>query len=264
MQRHIPPCGRKRRYMTHLEDGTLQAFLDDELAPGERAQVAEHLLGCERCHETYESLAQANALFTQSVSVLDVEPPARKRATSGSSPVSTGTASFVRAAALVLVLAAAASAAVPGSPVREWVLRTVDRTSQPAGPEDPAPGATADRRPSAPAGVAVHPSNGSVLVALNGLEAMEVRLETASGTLARVSVVDAEREPGFRTSAGRVEVRDGTGGSIRVRMPAGVSGARLEVDGRLYAETTAGVLRIHVPADTVGGDIVWRVGPSSD
>lgn len=254
--------------MTHLEDGSLQAFLDDELPPDERARVAEHLLGCERCHATYESLAQANALFTQSVSVLDVEPPARTRATGGSSdssPVSMGTASFVRAAALVLVLAAAASAAVPGSPVREWVLRTVDRTSsQPAGPTDGAPGAAADRGTASPAGVAVHPADGSVLVALNGLESTEIRLEAASGTLARVTVVDAEREPSFRTSAGRVEVRDGAGGSIRVRMPAGVSGARLEVDGRLYAETTAGVLRIHVPADTVGGDILWRAAASSD
>lgn len=245
--------------MMHLEDGRLQAFLDDELAPGARAEVAEHLLGCERCHASYEELAKANALFTQSVSVLDVEPPAREHATTHAGSVGMGTASFVRAAALVLVLAAAASAAVPGSPVRDWVLRTVDRTaSQPAGSADAAPDADLERRPSAPAGVAVHPADGRVLIALNALEAMEVRLEAASGTLARVSVLDAEREPGFRTSAGRVEVRDGAGGSIRVRMPAGVSSARLEVDGRLYAEATAGVLRIHVPADTVDGDIVWQ------
>lgn len=246
--------------MTHLEDGTLQVFLDDELAPGARAEVAEHLLGCERCHESYEGLAQANALFTQSVAVLDVEPPARKTVTKGRRVRSTvGAASFVRAAGLVLALAAAASAAVPGSPVREWLAGAVATS---AGPEG-GPGvhdlshAEAEEVPPLPAGVAIHPADGRVVVALVGLENMQVRLEPPSGALARVSVLSAAREPTFRTSAGRVEVRSGAGGMLRVRLPADGSGARLEVDGRIYAETTAGALRIHVPADTVDGEIVW-------
>ncbi|NIP78944.1 MAG: hypothetical protein GWM90_06985, partial [Gemmatimonadetes bacterium] len=44
--------------MTHLDEGTLQAFLDDELPSAERAEVAEHLLACETCQKAHEALMQ--------------------------------------------------------------------------------------------------------------------------------------------------------------------------------------------------------------
>ncbi len=243
--------------MTHLEDGTLQAFLDDELPACTRAEVAEHLLGCERCHESYERLAQANAMFTQSVSVLDVEPPARKPASGAlGGRTRRSTATFVRAAGLVLALAAAASAAVPGSPVREWIERAVEPEPPPAPPavvdaEEPAA--------TAPTGVAIRPSSsGRLLVALIGLEDMEIRVESTDGEVASVSVLGADRDPTFSTGSGRVDVRDGAGGMVRVRLPAGVDGARVEVDGNLYAENRDGTLQLRVEADTVDGTFIWR------
>lgn len=247
--------------MNHLEDGTIQAFLDDEVPAGERAEVAEHLLECARCHAVYERLTQNQALFAQSVSVLDVAPPASRPA-SGSlrSRARTGTSSFVKAAGLVLAVAAAASAAVPGSPVRAWVATVVtgpdpasDPAPNPTAPDSVAPVAT-------PAGVSINPADGRVLVVLTALEGAAIRLEPAVGVLqASLSVVGAERDPSFRTGAGRVELHDGTGGEVRVRLPVGVDGARLEVDGTLYAESRDGQLVLHVPADTAAdGTIVWR------
>lgn len=247
--------------MTHLDDGTLQAFLDDELAAGTRAAVAEHLLACEACHSRQEELTQASSLFTRSISLLDVEPPAtrpaggtlRRRARAG-------TSSFVKAAGLVLALAAAASAAVPGSPVRDWV-ESVLEPSVPAAQAPASPGATeptSPPAPPAPAGVSITPTSGAAVVALSRMDHTVIHLEGTTEGRASVSVLDAERDPVFRTGADRVEVRDGVGGEVRVRLPLGTDGARLEVDGDLYADTRGGVLRLHVPADTVGGAIVWR------
>jgi hypothetical protein len=246
--------------MTHLDDGTLQAFLDDELPACPRAEVAEHLLGCEQCHESYESLAQANAVFTQSVSVLDVEPPARSPAAGAlGGRTRRSTATFVRAAGLVLALAAAASAAVPGSPVREWIERAVEPPAPEPAPVVPVVVEVEEPAAPAPSGVAIRPSSsGRLLVALIDLEDMEIRLESTNAAMASVSVVGAEREPTFSTGSGRVEVRNGAGGTVHVRLPAGVDGARVEVDGSLYAANRDGRLRTRVAADTADGAFIWR------
>ena len=250
--------------MMHLEDGTLQGFLDDELSAGERAETAEHLLSCAECHRSYEELMQANALFAQSVSVLDVEPPATSPAVVRSlrGRARSGTLSFVKAAGLVLGFAAVASAAVPGSPVRDWIARVaqpapldeVESTESPIATPEPGPVPA-----PTPAGVSIAPANdGAVEVTLTGLEDVVIRLETIAGPRASVSVVGADRDPTFRTGAGTVEVLDAVGGAVYVRLPRDVEGARLFVDGRLYAGVGGGTLRIHVPADTTGGHIIWR------
>lgn len=242
--------------MMHLEDGSLQAFLDDELPAGVRAEVAEHLLECERCHGSYEELTRANTLFSQSVSVLDMEPPATRPAGGRlGSRAREGTASLVKAAVLVLVVAAVASAAVPGSPVRAWVAKMVE--PGPA-PEQPGTNPPVVEVASAPAGVYINAASGRVVVALSGLEDAVIRVETSAGSQAGISVVGTDRDPIFRTGAGRVEVKDGTGGEVGVRLPLDVESARLEVNGALYAETREGVLLLHVPADTTDGGIVWR------
>lgn len=245
--------------MTHLDDGILQAFLDDELPAGDRAEVAEHLLACERCHVSYEALTRANALFAQSVSVLDVEPPATRPAggTLGSR-ARQGTASLVKAAVMVLVVAAVASAAVPGSPVRAWIASVVEPQERPQSPsEQPEPPAESAAS-RAPAGISISAASGPAVVAVRGIEGAVIRLETVPGTRAGISVLGAERDPAFRTGARRVAVEDGVGGEILVRLPLAGAGARLEVDGVLYAETRGGDLTLHVPADTADGEIVWR------
>lgn len=246
--------------MTHLDDGILQAFLDDELPAGDRAEVAEHLLACEQCHASYEALTRANALFAQSVSVLDVEPPATRPAggTLGSR-ARQGTASLVKAAVMVLVVAAVASAAVPGSPVRAWIASVVEPRERPQSPsERPAPPAETAAPTRAPAGISISGASGPAVLAVRRLEGSVIRLETVPGTRAGISVLGAERDPAFRTGAGRVAVEDGVGGEILVRLPLAGAGARLEVDGVLYAETRGGDLTLHVPADTADGEIVWR------
>lgn len=241
--------------MNHLDDGTLQAFLDDELRPGERADAAEHLLGCRQCRSAKDELVQAHSVFAEAVSVLDVEVPET------SAPVrrgwSAGGRAFVKAAGLILVVSAAASAAVPGSPVREWIIRAVrpEPVEAPATLEAVEPAPTP--MPPAPAGVSL-PVTAPVEVALSDLDGTTIRLVETDGDRVTVSALGGEVDPVFNTAADRIEVRGAVGGEITVEVPRAVRQLRLLVDGELYADRDLGELRVHVPAETVDGARVWR------
>jgi TonB family protein len=114
--------------MNHLDEGQIQAFLDDQQAGHERAAIAEHLMACGECRTVHEELRRANALIATSLPVLDGPMPIVARRpvdhVARRAPVATA---MIRAAGLVLFLAAAAAAAVPGSPVRGWIVQIADR-----------------------------------------------------------------------------------------------------------------------------------------
>lgn len=255
--------------MTHIDDGTLQAFLDDELAPRDRANAAEHLLGCPRCQAEKDELVRAHSVFSDAVAILDVEAPRRAAPVAGSggsggAPVPGKAARprfsggpFIKAASLILLLAAAASAAVPGSPVREWIVRAIEPApvEEPAPVVEPAP-APAPAPAPVPAGVSLA-ADQRVDVILSGLEDAAIRLVETAGERVTVSALGARTDPSFRTAVGTLEVRDGVGGEIIVEWPASLMTARLVVDGELYAEKADGALRIHVPAEMVEGARIW-------
>lgn len=251
--------------MTHLDEGTIQGFLDNELPPRERSAAAEHLMACADCRSAHDQLSGSKSLFSSAVAELDA--PARPtpdwdgvvsapRRASRAAP-------FVRAAVLVLLVAAAATAAVPGSPVRQWIVAAVqddtrDPTDAPADlrPVDAAPGSSA---PAAfPAGVSLLPGSGRLDVAVTGVEDAAIRLITSEGESVAVSATGATRDPAFRTGADGIEVRDGVGGEILVEVPSSAAAVRLLVEGRVYAECANGELDVRVPGEPVDGGVVWR------
>jgi TonB family protein len=142
--------------MMHLDEGTIQTFLDDELPARERAAVAAHIVECPACRAVHDELARVRSTFSASIPVLDVASPptplAAVRAARRSARILTP--SLARAAVLVLVLAAAAAAAVPGSPVRQWLVNA----PEPAPQAPPAASGEPAVQPSAPAMVGVEGS----------------------------------------------------------------------------------------------------------
>lgn len=113
--------------MTHLDEGAVQAFLDDQMPRGDRAAAAAHLVACTACREVHEELSRNRSLFATGMAALDVPRSASPAAAVPQAGLSSRlTPSLVRAAVLVLFLAAAAAAAVPGSPVRGWFGRGAD------------------------------------------------------------------------------------------------------------------------------------------
>lgn len=238
--------------MNHPDEGRLQAFLDEELPPEERARVAEHLLTCAGCRATRDELARANAVFSEAVAALDVAEPRR------SAPVLEGrrfrSGSLVKAAALILLVAAAASAAVPGSPVREWIVDVVE-PEPPVAEMEPVEAPPAE--PPVPVGVSIRPETG-VTIVLRELEGSIIRLVETAGERVSVSAIRAETDPVFSTSAGRIEVRGGVGGEVVIELPRSLAAARVLVDGQVYAVKEAGELQAKVAADVTNGALIWR------
>lgn len=248
--------------MSHLDEGALQAYLDDEVEPRHRAAVAEHLIGCLECRDSLESLRSARALFSGAMADLDlgapaerawrvVEPAASDRSRSGGS--------FVRAAGLVLLLAAAASAAAPGSPVREWLTEFVGGAAAPSSEGAEAAASGAIEGLASPAGVALTEVGDRVVIEVTGLKRGGIRLIETGSSNVSVRASGGTRDPIFRTGAGRIEVTGGEGGELTVSWPESVNDARLRVDGRLYAARVDGALHVLVdPSAELDGALVWR------
>lgn len=245
--------------MTHLDEGTLQGFLDAELTPRHRAAAAEHLMACAECRATHDELSRAKALFSEVVSWLDT--PARAQPVTPPVPPSRGRmvagGSVVRAAVLVLILAAAASAAVPGSPVRAWITAAARDEPAPAptaAPEvEPEPAAPA----SVPVGVSLSPGSSGLDVELHDVQGASIRLITSNSPVVAVSATGATKDPAFRTGGDLIQVRGGEGGEILVEIPRAGSDVRLLVDAELYAERTGGELIVRVPGQPVEGGVRW-------
>src|SRR2546430_17611425 len=61
--------------MSHVDEGTLHAYLDGALPPAERSQVDVHLAGCPECRER---LAEALALIARADALLAPALPAER------------------------------------------------------------------------------------------------------------------------------------------------------------------------------------------
>src|SRR5688572_11458897 len=126
--------------MAHIEQGDLQAYLDDEV--GARAEIDAHVHSCAECAAELGRLREASTLFASAMHGMDTQAPvfsalAELKHSNGAAAVAPKRqparvplvrVPLARAALLLFGFAAAASATIPGSPVRAWLgdaLRTV-------------------------------------------------------------------------------------------------------------------------------------------
>jgi anti-sigma factor RsiW len=257
----------------HLAEGILQALLDAELPPPERAEAEAHLAGCPACTGELRGLRAAGERTSALLAQADVAAPVaqaqmalrRRRVAARQSRFAETRRALLRAAALVLGLAGVAAAAVPGSPVRAWIEDTVlpherapqAQEIQPA----PAPAAPAPA-PEEFSGVTVQPLDGRVRVALTG--AADLRLTVRSSSEPGAKVLHAGLEPGarFHYSRGRVELAGARGGEVTVELPRDAEATVVEVNGRVYVAKDGGELRPLVPQAEPGraDELVFRVG----
>lgn len=230
--------------MTHIDDSQLLALLDGELSSGDVDRVRDHLDECGDCRRRYRQLEERSRLFSEEAALLDdtsrlpgwdeVVKRAGESSPDGGAPVSSPgrVAPFLKAAVILLVVTGVA-AAIPGSPVDEWIGEAADRltgwisggseTVDARAPES----SVGDRSRSTP-GVAVALESGRVTVALS---------EAAPGTRVEVSLIggqEAEVEAEgarYRTGPGRIEAVGASGDRIRIRLPEIASSARILVNG---------------------------------
>lgn len=250
----------------HMDQGVLQALADGELDPADGRRVEAHLAECAACREEMDSLHQAALALTGALRVLDhpiagaprFRVPAARTVTRNAD-----WASLPRAAMLVLGLglAGAASAAVPGSPVRAWVESLI------GGRETPLPAAVAEapapeRAMEAPeAGVSIVPENGSVRIALDEVApGVVVTATLADGARAGVFASGPAADARFTTGRGRIEVVGAAAGALRVEIPRDARSATLTLNGRVYVVKEGDRLRVDAPdAETTGTEVTFRV-----
>jgi Putative zinc-finger len=244
--------------MTHLGEGTLQEMLDGELDPGARARAEQHLAACAECAEQVAELRGLGARASALLGLVEAHPPvlaaqaAFARHRRGGGALAQARRALPRAAVLVLVLAGAAAAAVPGSPVREWVGRLAVEpraTEQPA-VTPPAPPVAVPEAPAAPApkAVSILPDGGRVRIVVSGSSPeLRVRARLSSAPQAQVTATGAATTARFRTGPGRIEVVGAGPGEVVIDLPRSADAAVVEVNGRVFAAKDGSALRSLAP-----------------
>lgn len=257
--------------MAHIEEGMLQAYLDNEVTA--RAGLDSHLAQCAACAAELDRLRSASQLFASALRTRDAVAPtsvafaalkAARRPVAGM-PAAIARVSLARAAMLLVGLAAIASAAIPGSPVRAWIseaLRSVgggavaDEIAAPVVPPAPAP-AIPDEYGAAT--VSIEPADGRVLVLLSGATAdATVRVRLVRTQRASVQVSDAAPEARFRTGPGRIEVVGIGNGEVLVEIPRGALEVRVELGGRPIFEKSGEQLRLNESPAASDSEFVFK------
>lgn len=168
---------------------------------------------------------------------------------------------LAQAAALVLIFAGAAAAAIPGSPVHEWIARTLAPASDPSPASVSAPTDDPDTQTGPDeTGLVVSPDSGHIRIELVGLP---------SGTEIVVRLTEEGGAGVFGPASSRLDLEGETGrirvgaaaGPIRVELPRGLPTADLLVDGRVYLSKRGEAVDLRVtPVHRSATEIRLRAG----
>lgn len=233
--------------MTHLEEATVVALRDrEEASEAER----RHLETCAPCSDAVSEAERRALLITEALASLDdpvvdledARASIRARLDRASERTLRAGGWWMPAhlgrAAAVLLVAAGAVSALPGSPVRQWI--TGDDTSPAA---DPAI-RVAPEQEAQSAGVTVPVANAGIRVLVSSLGPLD-RLEVVwvEGGSARVDAPPGSR---FSYAEGRVEALV-AGGPVRIELPRSGASVSLEVDGVPYLTRTGDAVEVTGP-----------------
>jgi hypothetical protein len=232
--------------MTHLDEGTIVALRDGALVTGD---AREHLNDCGICRTGVTEAQRRAERIASSLSKLDL-PVTTDRAKvavrarldaqpSRNLPRARLAWRHVGRAAAVLLVAAGAAYAIPGSPARTWLEgpeRVRDATESPAA-------GTQER--SSRTGIVVNVPDGRIRVELTGLsEGSELQVVWTAAATARISA-----EPGSSFSfAEGVAQATVTPGPVQVELPRFAPVVSIDVDGRTYLRRASGGLEVLEPA----------------
>jgi hypothetical protein len=249
--------------MTHLEAGTLVAIRDGALVDGE---AIGHLHTCVTCQQSLEAARERSAVIADALASLDdshdldrakgtVRARLDRQREADRRPRRPFHTHLGRAAG-VLLLAAGAAYALPGSPLRGW-LETDETTNV-------TPSAAAVEGTAAPAGEAsdrseieVPLTEGRIRVVLTGAApGSEVDLVWTDGASARIA---AGPDASYEVGVGRAEVDVGVA-PVRLEIPRFAAIVLLDVNGRTYLRREGGALEVLVsPAERSEAGIRFTV-----
>lgn len=248
--------------MRHLDDATIIALRDDDVAGG---ATYAHLDECAICVAAVADATSRSILMAGALATLDgpIDVAAAKAATRARLD-HTRAARTVPAwrhwplgrAAMILLASAGAASALTWSPLRS-LWPPPPSAPEPAAVAAPAP-TLAPPQETTPSGIAVPVSDGRIEVIVRGA-APGSALEVAWSREAIARIVAA---PGsvFTYADGRVEV-DAAAGGLRVELPRAASAATVEVDGLVYVQRSAAGVVVLKPAVERTDDLIRFVVP---
>lgn len=271
----------------HPDRGRLLAYLDGEHGAEEREALGRHLDGCARCRRRLEQIESRENLFSRAAGRLDrpmpeIPNPAAAGGGSGGSGGagsgrgvsggaddaghrSSGVPPLRAAAVAVLLLVGGALLTPPGRALAERALDGIAGLfrEEPASPVATAVQDTAGpgdaRRSRQSTAVSVAASGGRLRVLIQTADSaagvLRVGPRTEDRALLEGVLGNVERGPG------ELRVRVDALESLRVRLPDSVGAAEVLIDGRPVLRQSGRSVTPAVPADTVDGDILLRVGP---
>lgn len=263
--------------MTHAEYGTLLSFMDGELSETEVSTLESHLAACTGCREELEDVRLLSDEVSRALGVISAVPPVsdararldarvateRRRPRRLVLPWEFATAGLLKAAAVVLLLAGAASAAIPGSPVRRWATALLDRVSGAPAPEVVQPEVVISTEPEAPTQESAVASTPMILSPDAGRIRVSVHtIDPAASVTVRVVDGEGQIRPAtaarFRTGEGYYDVYD-VSKSVLIEIPRNLPGATVDVNGRLLFRKEGASVRAYEPAtQDPSGDFVFR------
>lgn len=242
--------------MAHAGSGTLMAYLDGEMPVRDRTAIESHIGECRPCEAELTELRSMSSTFASAMALSDVVSPmlrARARlephipAAAGvgarprRAPIPAG---LLKAAAIVLLVAGAASAAIPGTPLRRLVETIAERAATLV---SDAPSATIVDVPDPVLAVPPvveqrQPGNELMVVPVGGRARVSIHSPVQGATIAvrlvdsatsvRVVALGAD-ETRFQTGAGYIDVFENTAGLV-VEVPRDLESMTVIVDGRVY------------------------------
>jgi anti-sigma factor RsiW len=265
--------------MVHTAEGTLQAYLDGEIADAAARALSDHVAGCAACAAELDALRRMNSRVGEALALLDGPSAARvvraRAAIAGEGRYGTrriarlGAWGLAKAAMLTLVLAAAGVAAIPD--VRRALETTFSRVvalfsseqERTAVPAEPAPADPPAVTPGAVPGASyVTPASGRVEIALEaptGRVEVVVELVAAAQAEVRTATDDpVRRRVGVN---GRLELIGLGPGVVTIAIPRDVRTATVEVDGVVRVYKEGDLLRVAgSEADARGSEVRFIVG----
>jgi hypothetical protein len=256
--------------MGHPDDGFFQAFLDGEVVGAEADELRGHLDRCDECRGRLEALEAASQASTDALLLLDREArldQVRRRvfprqATDAGVGVMKGSStpgrfwglSLPKAASIALLLTGAAASALPGSPVRRWVVQGWESlTGQPALTPQTEQGAGEPEELPPPTQETGLPETGAAIPVLDeGVEIWihelppeaELRVLWTDGEEAWIYAAEGTR---FSRTGRRLEAY-GPPGPVRIEIPRGVQNLIVGLDDTVLLRKTGEDLEISGPA----------------
>ena len=237
----------------HLTDLDLHALLDGELLEIDAGPIRAHLSACAECARKRSELERERLETAALLASLDhVVPRPQVEVVIARGRGSRWHGRRALAAGLALLMVAVgAAAALPHSPVRQWLGRVLGGERHHAAVAIDANGAGLSR----PSGVALHPGQSIDVV---------FRERQSSGSI-RI-LLDSGSEAAVRTLGGAVRFAVGSNSvvvdnvhasaSYEVLIPRSVPRARVRVGDRVVFAKDGAAISTNVPADSAGRYVI--------